>query len=91
MKIQQPVQSFPLPYLFPPGRAWAAIKNGVVVNMIFMAQQKKDVVPYTVFRQRSRARLAKDGVVWSGEVVTVSWNQSVFLPKFESTDSRIDK
>lgn len=78
MKINQ---SYPLPHPFPAGKAWAAVKNGVVVNMIYM-QVPKDV-SYSVFRQRSRATLAKDGEVWSGKV-----ERGCFVPDFESTDIR---
>lgn len=51
--------SYPLPLEFPSGSVWAAIRDGVVVNMIYMAQPARDTVPYGLFRQRSRAALAK--------------------------------
>lgn len=79
----QSVRSYPLPYDFPPGKAWAAISGGVVMNMIYMAQPETDDVSYGLFRQRSRAALAKDGAVWSGEV-----RGGRFVVDFETTDVR---
>lgn len=86
MRPLQAALSYPLPHPFPPGNVWAAIKDGVVVNMIYMRQDKYDEVPYTVFRQRSRASLAKQGVVWSGKV-----SGRCFVPDFKSTDHRLEK
>lgn len=76
-------RSYPLPYDFPPGKAWAAIRDGAVINMIYMAQPEGDGVSYGLFRQRSRAELAKDGEVWSGEV-----RGGRFVADFETTDVR---
>lgn len=74
---------YPLPRPFPPGKVWAAIKSGVVVNMVYMTQPDGEKVSYGVFRQRSRAELAKRGEVWSGTV-----RAGRFVPNFESTDVR---
>ncbi len=84
MKVVQPAQSYPLPLPFPPGKVWAAIRDGVVVNMIYM--ELPAGMSYTVHRQRSRATLARNGVVWSGRV-----EHQCFVPSFESTDSRLQK
>lgn len=75
--------SYALPYPFPCGAAWAAIKSGAVVNMVYMTQPDGEKVSYGVFRQRSRAELAKQGEVWSGAV-----RAGRFVPDFESTDVR---
>lgn len=83
MSSVQAARSYPLPYAFPPGKAWAAIRGGVVMNMIYMTQPEDDDVSYGLFRQRSRAALAKEGVVWSGEV-----RGGYFVPDFETTDVR---
>ena len=81
MKLVQSAQSYPLPYPFPSGKSWAAISYGVVVNMIYMTLPHG--ISFSLHRQRSRAALAKDGVVWTGEVVG-----GRFVPKFETTDIR---
>jgi hypothetical protein len=81
MKIKQPLRIYPLPHPFPSGKVWAAIRDGVVTNMVYM--QAPDGLSYTVHRQRSRAALAKDGIVWSGKI-----EGGCFVPKFESTDHR---
>lgn len=75
--------SLALPYPFPNGAVWAAIKRGAVVNMVYMTQPDGEKVSYGVFRQRSRAALAKEGVVWSGRV-----RGGCFVPEFETTDIR---
>jgi hypothetical protein len=74
--------SYALPHDFPHGRVWAAIRGGVVMNMIYM-MPPDDSVSFGAFRQRSRAELAKEGVVWSGEVLN-----GRFVPRFESSDIR---
>lgn len=79
--MKQLPQSFPLPYPFPDGAAWAAIRGGVVMNMAYMALPEG--VPFHVHRQQSRGRLANDGEVWTGEV-----RAGRFYPKFESGDVR---
>jgi len=79
-KAQLP-QSYPLPLPFPDGQAWAAIRGGVVMNMVYMALP--DSVTFAVHRQRSRGVLARDGVVWSGEV-----RGGRFIPRFETRDIR---
>lgn len=61
-------QSFPLPFPFPDGKAWAAIKHGDVVDMVYMDRFPSGM-PFHSFRQVSRARLAKVGSVMTGEVV----------------------
>lgn len=89
--MTQAVQSYELPYPFPPGKAWAAIRFGTVMNMIYMTQPHGDTVPYGLFRQRARAVLAMQGVVWSGTVSVSTKDgrvQSCFMPDFESTDIR---
>lgn len=75
-------QSYALPYPFPDGAVWAAIKHGVVMDMVYMSSYD-DTVPFGVFRQRSRANLAKVGEVWSGAV-----SERRFVPSFESNDVR---
>jgi hypothetical protein len=82
MKIEQPLQSYPLPRPFPPGKVWAAIRGSVVMNMVYMTPPAG--LSYTVHRQRSRGVLAKDGIVWSGRV-----DHQHFVPDFETTDSRV--
>lgn len=72
---------YPLPYEFPDGRVWAAIRRGEVVNMAYMTPPNG--MHFGTFRQRERGRLALDGVVWSGEV-----KGGKFWPSFESTDVR---
>jgi hypothetical protein len=79
--MKQP-QSFPLPYPFPDGRVWAAIRAGVVMNMVYMDHLPDDL-EFSVFRQQSRATLAKEGEVWSGEV-----SGGRFVSKYESSDHR---
>lgn len=74
---------YPLPHPFPPGLVWAAIRGGVVMNMIYMAQPSGDDVPFGVFRQRSRSALAKEGIVWSGRVIL-----GKFEPDYETMDIR---
>jgi hypothetical protein len=76
-------RSYALPLPFPDGAVWAAIKHGVVVNMVYMDDPSGSEVPFGVFRQRSRGKLAKEGEVWSGRV-----RAGRFEPKFESTDVR---
>ena len=79
--MKQP-QSFPLPYPFPDGRVWAAIRAGVVMNMVYMYHLPDDL-EFSVFRQQSRATLAKEGAVWAGEV-----RGAKFVPGYESSDHR---
>jgi hypothetical protein len=89
--MMQSVQFYELPYPFPPGKAWAAIRFGTVMNMVYMTQQPGDLVPYGLFRHRARAALAMQGVVWSGTVSVSTGDgraQSRFMPDFESTDIR---
>ena len=74
--------SYALPYPFPDGAVWAAIRRGVVMNMVYMSSHDGSV-PFGVFRQRSRGDLAKQGEVWSGTV-----SDGRFVPDFESTDVR---
>lgn len=76
------IESYPLPHPFPPGKVWAAIRGGAVMNMVYMTGSDGSV-PFGVFRQRSRSVLAKDGEVWSGSV-----RAGCFVPDFESTDVR---
>lgn len=73
--------SYPLPCPFPDGPAWAAIRGGVVINMVYM--KLPDGVSFHVHRKQSRGRLARDGEVWAGEV-----RAGRFWPKFESGDIR---
>lgn len=75
-------QSYALPYPFPNGAVWAAIRHGVVMDMVYMSSYDNSV-SFGVFRQRSRAKLAKEGEVWSGAV-----SKGRFVPMFESTDVR---
>lgn len=75
-------QSYALPCPFPDGAVWAAIKHGVVMNMVYMSSYDGSV-SFGVFRQRSRGDLAKQGEVWSGAV-----RARRFVPDFESTDVR---
>ncbi len=75
--------SLALPYLFPDGAVWAALRYGAVVNMVYMTQPDGEKVSYGVFRQRARAELAKQGEVWSGAV-----RAGRFVPSFDSTDVR---
>lgn len=60
--------SYALPpeYPFPDGLVWAAIRDGVVINMAYMAAP--DNIPYSVYRQRTRGELATFGRVLSGEI-----------------------
>lgn len=81
MKAQS-LQSYALPYPFPPGKVWAAIKGGVVMNLVYMTMQPSDM-SFQSFRQRSRADLAREGAVWTGEV-----KDGRFVPQFESRDVR---
>lgn len=74
--------SYALPYPFPDGPVWAAIKHGVVMNMVYMSNNDGSV-PFGVFRQRSRGALAKEGEVWSGAV-----RGGRFWPLFDSSDVR---
>lgn len=74
--------SYALPYPFPDGVVWAALKHGVVMNMVYMSSYDGEV-SFGLFRQRSRADLAKHGEVWSGAV-----RDGRFVPDFESTDVR---
>lgn len=80
--MKQLPQSFPLPYPFPDGRVWAAIRGGVVMNMVYMDSLPDDL-EFPAFRQQSRAALAKDGAVWTGAV-----KAGRFVPQFESRDVR---
>lgn len=73
-------QSYALPCPFPPGKVWAAIRGGVVMNMVYMTLPEG--LSFTLHRNRSRAALAKDGVVWTGEVV-----KGRFVPT-QTTDIR---
>lgn len=75
--------SYELPYPFPPGKVWAAIRFGTVMDMIYMTLPADCDVPFNVYRQRCRAALAKSGVVWSGQV-----SDGRFVPDFETTDIR---
>lgn len=77
-----PSSSYALPYPFPEGAAWAALKGGVVMNMVYMSGYDESV-PFGVFRQRSRGDLAKLGEVWTGAV-----RAGRFVPDFDSTDVR---
>lgn len=79
--LHQP-QSFPLPFPFPDGKVWAAIRAGVVMNMVYMDHVPDDL-EFHSYRQLSRAALAKEGEVWTGEV-----RGGRFVPKFETRDSR---
>lgn len=74
--------SYALPYPFPDGAVLAAIRSGVVMNMVYMSSGD-GAVPFGVFRQRVRGDLAKLGEVWSGVV-----RDGRFVPDFESTDVR---
>ena len=76
-------ESYALPYPFPDGRVWAAIRNGVVVNMEYMTLPDDFGGSFDAFRQVTRARLSREGAVWSGEV-----RDRRFFPKFESSDYR---
>lgn len=76
-----PAQSYPLPFPFPDGKVWAAIRGGVVMDMVYMALPKD--VSFDLHRKRSRAALAKHGVVWSGAVL-----KGCFVPAYESGDVR---
>lgn len=78
----KPLASYALPFPFPDGCVWAAIRHGIVQDMVYM-RQADESVPYGVFRQQARRQLAKQGVVWSGEVLS-----GRFVPRFESTDVR---
>ncbi len=82
MSAVQSARSYALPYPFPPGRVWAAIRDGVVMNMVYMAPIPEGM-EFEAFRQQSRRELAREGVVWSGEV-----SGGRFVPKFESRDVR---
>lgn len=70
-------QSFPLPLPFPDGKVWAAIRQGRVVDMVYMDRFPSDM-PFHSFRQISRARLAKAGSVMTGEIVSRE-----FVPRCE--------
>lgn len=74
--------SYALPYPFPDGAVWAAIRRGVVMNLVYMSSNDGSV-SFGVFRQRVRRDLARQGEVWSGVV-----NAGRFFPSFESTDVR---
>lgn len=74
--------SYALPFPFPDGAVWAAIRHGVVMNMVYMSSYD-GTVSFGLFRQRSRGDLAKEGEVWSGAV-----SNRRFVPMFESTDVR---
>lgn len=82
MKTVQSVQSYALPYRFPEGAVWAAIRNGVVMNMVYMDRQPQDLDFHT-FRQQSRAALAREGAVWAGKVLG-----GKFVPAYETSDVR---
>ena len=79
--MHENVQSFPLPYSFPEGKAWAAIRQGVVMNMIYM--EVPVGMTFTTHRNLSRAKLATEGEVWTGTVI-----RNRFFPSFESSDRR---
>lgn len=81
-KLRQP-DSYQLPYAFPDGRAWAAIRDGIVMNMIYMKLPEGFGDSFDAFRQQSRAALAREGAVWAGEV-----KGGRFAPKYESSDHR---
>lgn len=74
--------SYALPYPFPDGEVWAALRGGVVMNMVYMSSYDGEV-SFGLFRQRSRADLAKQGEVWSGAV-----RAGRFVPDFDSSDVR---
>ncbi|OIR10989.1 hypothetical protein GALL_71600 [mine drainage metagenome] len=76
------LKTYPLPYPFPDGRVWAAIRNGIVVNMVYMDHLPDDM-EFQAYRQQSRGALAKEGEVWTGAVKT-----GRFVPQFESRDVR---
>jgi hypothetical protein len=82
MKPVQSVQSYALPYRFPDGSVWAAIRNGVVMNMVYMDRRPADL-EFQAFRQQSRAALAREGVVWAGKVLG-----GKFVPAYETSDVR---
>jgi hypothetical protein len=77
--------SYSLPFPFPPGKVWVAIRGGVVVNMVYMDHIPDDI-EFGAYRQQSRAALAKEGVVWTGAVCA-----GRFVPKYESRDVRRSK
>lgn len=77
--MKQAARTYALPYPFPPGKVWAAIKHRVVVNMVYMTLPTG--VSFSLHRQRSRGALAKLGVVWTGEVV-----KGCFIARCETTD-----
>ena len=76
-------ESYPLPLPFPDGKVWAAIHRGVVVNMEYMKLPDDFGGSFAAFRQVTRARLSREGAVWSGEV-----RDRRFFPVFESSDYR---
>ena len=80
---QQPlIKSYPLPFPFPDGHVWVAIRDEVVMNMLYM--QEPPGVTFALHRHRCRTSLAKEGEVWTGKVVAGG-----FVPAFQSTDRRI--
>lgn len=85
-RIAAQQQYYDLPYPFPDGRVWAAIRSGEVVNMAYMTPPEGE--HYGAFRKRERGRLARDGVVWSGSVEN-SGGKCRFVPSFDSSDIRL--
>ena len=75
--------SYPLPYPFPDGAVWVAIRDGVVMNMEYMKLPDNFGGSFDAFRQVTRARLSREGAVWSGRVCS-----GRFWPRFESSDYR---
>lgn len=70
-------ESYSLPLPFPNGRAWAAIRDGAVVNMAYMEVPPGEL--FHKYRQRTRGELARQGRVVTGEVVN-----GVFLARDEA-------
>lgn len=60
-------REYPLPLPFPDGRVWAAIRDGAVLDMAYMAVPEG--VLFHVYRQQARGRLARQGRVVTGEVI----------------------
>lgn len=75
--------SYPLPYPFPDGAVWVAMRDGVVMNMEYMKLPDDFGGSFDAFRQVTRARLSREGAVWSGRVCG-----GRFWPRFESSDYR---
>jgi hypothetical protein len=68
--------SYALPYPFPDGPVWAAVKHGVVMNMVYM-NECADIANFSAFRYCSRGELAKQGKVLTGQV-----SGGHFVPRF---------